>query len=803
MVLLRPRLRCYYCGGRCHVKRNQEEQERRFKCEHCLAVNFLDENGEIADVPPEEVSDVRDIIGDTDSPSGSRFESSIFCPTCVKNQLYFNKTLSEYLPDLDHPDYMKYEAALPEFKKKLEDRYPQVCAACEPRVRQQLQQATYTAKSDHVRRMLAKSRQRRIANRLGWRSLIITIGGLGYWMSVAGQLLWHAMGALTSDRIPTDELQPILCLHELAIYQACPRGCAEYYGLLASHTLKLGILCIWWNPQWHHKLAGRDGRLTNLDTYYQIQAGIIVFRFALWAALQSTGVFAWLPAQFSPALHGIALVLIFMLTTWSNFAIITIDHTPLVDWTQEVGPLLSEGQFVPLPPTLQQQQLFSPPNTQSTTSQPQHFSIGSLAPASNQQHNAWRPPTPPTEDPDAMDWEPLSSQFTAHPRKPVVKHTQPSPFHGTLPALSPRGVHHARSAVQPTQREALGIPLGFFDSSSKNASQANQSLPPASFAEPTFFPPQDKDALGLEKIFDDVFKLRDDVAILPASGSVTSHQADTIPAMFKTTSSAAFYAQPVLPTKRWSAANILAAFALPFVCASLTVWLGEDFELYFDQSVKLYMCFFACSMSLGHLILKIISVQHSSEYFVLGRTVGKNFGTALSMVEVVILAILCAYRWQYGCESRGSQGHVDPYFFCGMFWQELYYFMVGGEAAADGPRLGQFAVEAEVGKDHQCQSVSPNPSEASTIQQTGFGRPRGNSLDSVASSNAISVTSATSTAAGWKTPKLDARRAPSIGGPSPGFGLGGLNLDDWSGGGGVGVAGPRSRTAKGRARGRY
>ena len=128
--------------------------------------------------------------------------------------------------------------------------------------------------------------------------------------------------------------------------------------------------------------------------------------------------------------------------------------------------------------------------------------------------------------------------------------------------------------------------------------------------------------------------------------------------------------------------------------------------------------------------------------------------------------------------------------------------MVGGEAATSSMQLGQFANEAAVENGHQGQSASPNPSEASTIQQTGFGRPRGNSLDSVASSNAMSVTSATSTAAGWKTPKLDARRAPSIGGPSPGFGLGGLNLDDWSGGGGVGVAGPRSRTARGRGRGR-
>ena len=117
MVLLRPR--CHYCGKR-HVKQKDRNEEQQFKCKHCLAVNFLDENGEIADVPPEEAADPDHILSEIDSPAGSRFESSIFCQTCVKNQLYFNRTLSEYLPDLDDPEYPKYEAALPEFRTKLE-----------------------------------------------------------------------------------------------------------------------------------------------------------------------------------------------------------------------------------------------------------------------------------------------------------------------------------------------------------------------------------------------------------------------------------------------------------------------------------------------------------------------------------------------------------------------------------------------------------------------------------------------------------------------------------------------------------
>lgn len=795
MVLLRPRLCCHYCGGRGGViKPNLEEKQRRFKCEHCQAVNYLDENGGIADVPPEEAADPENILGDTDSPAGSQFESSIFCQTCVKNQLYFNKTLSDYLPDPEDPQYANYEAALPEYRKKLEDRYPQVCARCEPRVRQQLQQATYTAKSDHVRRMLVKSRERRIASRLGWRSLVVTLGGLGYWTSVAGQLIWHAMGALTSDRIPMNDLQPRLCLHDMVMHQATSRECTEYFGLLASHASKLGILCFWWNPRWQHKLAGREGRLTNLDTYYQVQAGIAVLRLVVWAALQNTAYFAWLPADLPKAIHGISLVLLSVLAVWSNFVIITIDTTPMVDWTQEIGPLLSEGQYVP--PQAPSKQFISPINSQPREGQSQQFSIGSLAPASTQQYTAWRPPTPPTEDLDAMDWEPPSSQFTAQPRKPVVTQIQPSPFYGTLPALNLRGVHPARSAEKPVQREAIGIPPGFFDSGRMGASQFQQAPSLSGLAEPTFFPQQDTDAIGLEKIFDDVFKLRDDTALPRPPQSVASNQLDSIPAMFRTSPSATLSLQTILTTRRWSASNILAAFAIPFVSMSLLLWMLEDFDLRLDPDVKVYMSLFTTAICLGHLLLKVTSVQRSSEHAVFGRNLGPGCGTVLSMAELAVFATLSLYRWRNGCPNRGSSGQVDPLIYFGLLWQELCYFMVGPNLTVDGPQRiqhGQLAAGLGAGE----QFHSPNPSEASTtIQHTGFGRPRGNSLDSEASTTAMSVTSATSTATGWKTPKLNPRRAPSTVGPSPGFSLGGLHLDDW--GSGAGVAGSRSRAARGR-----
>ena len=782
MVLLRPRLRCHYCGEQCDVPKKEEKKTLRFKCKYCLAVNFLDENGDIADVPPEEAADPEGILSETDSPTGSRFESSIFCQTCVKNHLYLNEALSNYLPDLDHPEYAQFEAALPEYRKELEDRYPQVCARCEPRVREQLQQATYTAKSDHVRRMLAKSRERRLANRLGWRSLVITLSGLGYWTSIAGQLLWHAMGALSSDRIPIVGVAPSSCLQDLAIQRSLPPGCADYFGLFASHALKLGIVCVWWNPKWQHKLVGLEGRLINLDTYYQAQAGILVLRLTIWAVFQSSLLAMWMP-ELLKALHGVSLILLLILTIWSNYAIIKVDTTPLVNWSQDIGPLISERQFIP--PQAPPQRLFSPPNTQLTASQPQQLQIDNFGTAAGQRYEPWRPPTPPVEDPDAMDWEPLNSQFITKPRKHEVKQTQPSPFHGTLPALNARGVQYANSASKPQQREAIGIPPGFFDSGRKTDGQSRGQEVPNGFAQPTFFPQQDRDALGLEKIFDDVFKLQDETAPPPVPSSLEMPQPETVPAMSSATSMTRPPQQEGSGAGSWSISNIVAILSVPFLCASLAIWVAEDFGIYTSQRSKLYMSAFASSISLLHLALKMTSIQHLNDHWL------PRFGTFLSSAEVVVFATLSAYRWRYPCETRGSAGQLDPLLFCAMIWQELYYFTVAAhpEGATETPTTYRGPEPADA------PAPSPNPSEATTIPQTNFGRPRSNSTESNMSD--ISTTLTTSTAPGWRTPKGQSRRgAPSIGGPSPGLGLGAMSLDDF-GSSGANIAGPRQRHRNG------
>jgi len=66
--------------------------------------------------------------------------------------------LAEYLPADTHPQYHKYEAEYPQYRKDLERRFPQVCPKCAPRVEQHLKRTNYVAKADFLTRNLERSK---------------------------------------------------------------------------------------------------------------------------------------------------------------------------------------------------------------------------------------------------------------------------------------------------------------------------------------------------------------------------------------------------------------------------------------------------------------------------------------------------------------------------------------------------------------------------------------------------------------------------------------------------------------------
>ncbi|KAL2405890.1 hypothetical protein ABEF95_009661 [Exophiala dermatitidis] len=599
-VQLRQRLDCHYCGRRSkHVKKPNS----RFTCENCLAVNFFDENGEIADVPVEEAAPAQQRFAQPvrSDPLADDFSShdSIFCSTCIKNQQLYTYNLSQFLPDPDHPEYEKFEAQLPEYKKGLERRYPQCCARCEPKVRAQLHQATYNARSDHLRRVLEKSRQRRISSRLGWRSLLITAAGVGYFTSLAMQLVWHLYGSqLTSRQLVKYQIRG---LGDCVTHRPFVPQCLDLSEpLLIGISIDLGFATSWWNPKWQLWLSmgGQDGQLSGLAKYYLVQYALLGLRIAACALTTDMS----LNPKLRSMLHACFAVAITLVAGWSVFGIIQVRTKPPVNWQQDPAPLLSSDQFVPP----------SEPSTADTQQDQQGpFSVGSLSASQAPTYRAWRPPTPPDEAADSMDWTPSQPVFQPELKEVRYRSTKPSPFHGTLPALNAKGLHKSAAQTTSAQKEAIGLPPGFFDRPSNPAlpSRPTKSASDA-IAQPRFFG-YDKDAdTGLESIFGTVFSLQDrsldpvgpsqgptSNVVIPNSPSARFSQLDQ-----KRRSSLSTPKEPPTPSARFSAAAFGGLVgAVAWWIFDVTVWRDTSSELGY------YIVLFSIALPTGHLLLLLLS----------------------------------------------------------------------------------------------------------------------------------------------------------------------------------------------------
>ena len=319
-----------------------------------------------------------------------------------------------------------------------------VCAKCEVQVRQRILQAGYYAKSDHLRRMMERSRARAIANRWGWRSLVVRAGGSGYCASIAAQILWHGIGALSKDHTSIGGASYAGCLGQCFNQQQLSSECTEVFGPVTGVAIIVGLFCIWWNPRWHYKLDGREGRLTGLQKYYNIQVILLLLRLGSWIWLRE------------PTTSGVSRL--YQRAAHSVFR--PRDHSRRVlpvqccaDRLHTTRQLASQSSSFVVRTTVH-----STRNTCSgfltivITTRSQHFSafpISDLASGPAPSYSAWRPPTPPDDDPNAMEWEPTSTLQVKHKRVQTKPATRPSPFYGMLPALPANQLLRPMSQLAP------------------------------------------------------------------------------------------------------------------------------------------------------------------------------------------------------------------------------------------------------------------------------------------------------------------------------------------------------------------
>lgn len=187
-------------------------------------------------------------------------------------------SLAQYFPDdPDDPEFPERERAYYKFRRNLEERYPQCCAECEPKVREQLDKANYTAKTDWLRRKLDYSNQTRILLTKTGANYFQDAGKCMWMASYWLQLLWHAMliqkAVINSTEVPPSSW-PMFAARVLNIvFTRLPSP-----EIVVHWSFLLSLLSFWWNPKWVESFRGFIRHLSGFKQYYTFQAMILLLK---------------------------------------------------------------------------------------------------------------------------------------------------------------------------------------------------------------------------------------------------------------------------------------------------------------------------------------------------------------------------------------------------------------------------------------------------------------------------------------------------------------------------------------------
>ena len=478
----------------------------------------------------------------------------------------FSENLASYFPSQDVPNYSDYERQYPKYRKELEERYPQVCEECEPRVRERIRATGYAAKTDHLRRLMERTRGGIIPRgESGWKILLVSIGGMAWGLSLVGQLAWDGLSLLSLEQdngglIDEDaSVSSLGCLRQAVRESAVSPDCTTLADSWARFALLLGVLSFWWNPRLRERLVRFGGRFYGLQEYYKLQAISLFARFLAWtyvaglssseSGLQRTkGIHAAIPffgALVSRSKLSSSSSLIYYQLTIMSFRAVGLDYSPRVVFQDSPEPLIST-KSQPMSNGIASErsrnilhQTGAHPAQRRSNVQP--FSINDFAPASGRQHpNPYQSPhqpltPPPDEDDDgAMDWTPSQQgnfrPATLHRPSPSnLQPTQPTPFRGHLPAnvvsmehrlRNPPNKPTFRKASESTKQSFFQTPKTIshrgFDNMSDTATEyepSNTEDTPvaATFADPKFrFQSAESGDTGLERLLANSFSLDDE-----------------------------------------------------------------------------------------------------------------------------------------------------------------------------------------------------------------------------------------------------------------------------------------------------
>ncbi|KAH9223524.1 Ima1 N-terminal domain-containing protein [Leptodontidium sp. 2 PMI_412] len=338
----RKHLTCFYCNTRSGIR---FDGIRQWECTYCDAQNYLDENGDITDPPvATELAAPANLQYSTRPVSPEIWEHDVFCATCLKNQHIVATAIAEYPFDTDtrRPGYLQDEREYNKYKQGLENRFPQVCGDCEPKVLSQMRQAGKTAKTDHLRRMMEKSREARSAPSMGISvfGVVLSFTRVLWYMSIIGQILWdvapifhRVRTEIDSNIQPTSSLANVMQFLTTLVSVCSTKAWARY-------SLIYGFASIWWNPEFDPVNKTFKKRLKGFNVWYTYQLVLIVSRTVFYYAISNDAA-ADPMAPKTLAAHSAAL-LVFSYLFKSAKSAIKVDKAPLWSNTPEklanIGP---------------------------------------------------------------------------------------------------------------------------------------------------------------------------------------------------------------------------------------------------------------------------------------------------------------------------------------------------------------------------------------------------------------------------------------------------------------------------------
>ena len=164
---------------------------------------------------------------------------------------------------------------------------------------ERMREAGRTAKTDHLRRLMDRSRTKKSVDRLSFSGVVSLAGKWLWYLGLLGQIFWNIMALVAVAQHDNPNAMANILRPPLTSFLG---KCIQ---ISTSRTwARAGLWCsvcsIWWNPMFKQMNSGFMKHIRGFGDWYKLQFLLVVIR-VLFYYIMGTGVFA---DSFSPASTG-------------------------------------------------------------------------------------------------------------------------------------------------------------------------------------------------------------------------------------------------------------------------------------------------------------------------------------------------------------------------------------------------------------------------------------------------------------------------------------------------------------------